>query len=274
MSEIKYDLPEGFFDAGTLLDANHGFYQLSENLPGANVYVELHAARKGAVFTPELGTFSSTHTTARLIKQDNYNDIGGGIMTYQRHFADVPLTQIRGDSLRRNRINVVENVSITGDVSRVVSLQFGQLFATDRFFGQTTILSLAQRITYIDVDPPLLYSVVDFFNFFNVVFGNATLYNRTITYDGATPYVDLSDTDKRIHRCEKLEILHADSSEITAAAYQGIRFLGSRAMGLQIFRSTLLAFTAPTTITLGTHTLTFEGTDYELFNGVITATQA
>lgn len=273
MSEIKYDLPEGFFDAGTVLDANHSFYQLSENLPGANVYVELHAARKGAVPTPELGTFSSTHTTARLVKQDNYNDIGGGIMTYQRHFAEVPDTNIATEGLQQITIRVADTANPTGDVSRFISLRsivFGtfQTFGTPSFNNSPGTLTLGSR-TF-----SLFTGIIEVYGFGEYKFANNIIYRKQIPYTAETSFSLLDGNERAAYFAEKLEEIQTDSQTINVPADSLIDYFGGRNEGLNILKSTGRGFTRQVLITLGTHNLIFEGESYSLFDGVITATQA
>lgn len=97
MSRI-FDFPESFQNdenATLLLDANHNVYQPRDVSDGV-VYVEKHLVRKGK-FVPiekvyEGGNLitSPTHTNAYLIEETNFQDIGGGLQTFERHYATLP----------------------------------------------------------------------------------------------------------------------------------------------------------------------------------------
>ena len=71
-----------------LLDANARFYQ-AQAQGDAYVYVEKYAARKGD-FTPAAIGTSADSRSAYLVKETNYTDIGGGLVTFERHFAVLP----------------------------------------------------------------------------------------------------------------------------------------------------------------------------------------
>ena len=71
-----------------LLDANARFYQ-AQAQGNAYVYVEKYAARKGD-FTPAAIGTSADSRSAYLVKETNYTDIGGGLVTFERHFAVLP----------------------------------------------------------------------------------------------------------------------------------------------------------------------------------------
>lgn len=71
-----------------LLDANARFYQ-AQPQGNAYVYVEKYAARKGD-FTPAAIGTSADNRDAYLVKETNYKDIGGGLVTFERHFAVIP----------------------------------------------------------------------------------------------------------------------------------------------------------------------------------------
>ena len=71
-----------------LLDANARFYQ-AQAQGDAYVYVEKYAARKGD-FTPAAIGTSADNRSAYLVKETNYTDIGGGLVTFERHFAVLP----------------------------------------------------------------------------------------------------------------------------------------------------------------------------------------
>ena len=93
-----FDFPKTFQDdegATLLLDANFSVYQPRDVSDGV-VYVEKHLVRKGK-FVPiekidEDGNLitSSTHTNAYLVDETNFQDIGGGLQTFERHYATIP----------------------------------------------------------------------------------------------------------------------------------------------------------------------------------------
>jgi hypothetical protein len=71
-----------------LLDPNAGFYQ-AQPQGNSYVYVEKHAARKGDFESLPIGT-AHDQRDAFLVKETNYTDIGGGLITFERHFAVLP----------------------------------------------------------------------------------------------------------------------------------------------------------------------------------------
>ena len=90
MSNIKYDLPLSFFGPGTLLDANLSFAEQDINVPGGRIFIEKYAALKSQYTALEKGTKSSFHPNAYLLTTTNFSDIGGGVITFERHFVVIP----------------------------------------------------------------------------------------------------------------------------------------------------------------------------------------
>ena len=107
---VTYDFPAAFSEPGdqpTLLDANASTYKLAENVPGSFVYVEKYAQLKEFYQPAELpsagqpvptvangGTvrtlLHSLYPDAFLIREAILRDAGGGIVTFERHFARRP----------------------------------------------------------------------------------------------------------------------------------------------------------------------------------------
>ena len=87
MSKVTLDFPSDFDGEEYLLDANFNFYQLSSDLPGVFVFVELYVASKEAVKQIPYGTLSLNHNDAFFFEARNYNNIGGGLITFERHFV-------------------------------------------------------------------------------------------------------------------------------------------------------------------------------------------
>lgn len=87
---LKYDLPSSFYSAATLVDANHSFSLLDENVPSSKVFSELYVTNKGEYDFLKIGTRSDHHTDAYLYQETNFKDIGGGLMTFERRYARKP----------------------------------------------------------------------------------------------------------------------------------------------------------------------------------------
>ena len=109
-----------------LLDANARFYQ-AQPQGNAYVYVEKYAARKGD-FTPAAIGTSADNRNAYLVKETNYTDIGGGMVTFERHFAVLPgewfsyekvtyIEQGRYDLFGANPQTVINPESVTDTLS-------------------------------------------------------------------------------------------------------------------------------------------------------------
>ena len=80
----------GYDTNGLLIDKHAGFYQAQPN-GNAFVYVSKYAV-KSADFTP--GAIGASHDTedAYMVKETNISNIGGGLMTFERHYAALPDT--------------------------------------------------------------------------------------------------------------------------------------------------------------------------------------
>lgn len=94
------DFPKTFQDdedAILLLDANFRVYQPRDVSDGV-VYIEKYLVRKGRfVRTKRTNEDQSLvaslfHTNAFLIDETNFQDIGGGLQTFERHYATIPNT--------------------------------------------------------------------------------------------------------------------------------------------------------------------------------------
>jgi hypothetical protein len=88
---VTHDLPvesaEG--EEPLLIDANAGFYE-AQPRGKSYVYVERYVQKK-IFFEPLVeGTESSIRPETYLIKTTNYQDIGGGLVMFDRHYARVP----------------------------------------------------------------------------------------------------------------------------------------------------------------------------------------
>lgn len=93
-----FDFPESFKNdenATLLLDANFSVYQPRDVSDGV-VYVEKYLVRKGKFVETERVdssgnlTPSTIHTDAFLVDETNFQDIGGGLQTFERHYATFP----------------------------------------------------------------------------------------------------------------------------------------------------------------------------------------
>jgi hypothetical protein len=88
---INYDLPIESADGEEplLIDANAGFYE-TQPRGKSYVYVERYVQKK--VFFAPLpeGTESSIRPETYLVKTTNYQDMGGGLVMFDRHYAQIP----------------------------------------------------------------------------------------------------------------------------------------------------------------------------------------
>ena len=125
---IIESLPGGG-ENGFLIDANARFYQ-AQPQGNAHVYVEKYAARKNDIEPAAIGMGATTRD-AYLVKETNYTDIGGGLVTFERHFAVVPETwfsyeqvtyvkQGRYDRFGDNPQTVFNPESVTGELSQFI----------------------------------------------------------------------------------------------------------------------------------------------------------
>ena len=88
---INYDLPvesaEG--EEPLLIDANAGFYE-TQPRGKSYVYIERYVQKK-VFFTPlPEGTESSIRPQTYLVKTTNYQEMGGGLVMFDRHYAQIP----------------------------------------------------------------------------------------------------------------------------------------------------------------------------------------
>lgn len=90
MSNVIHDLPANFFDEANLLDANFGFGLQDTNIPTSKTFTEKYAAKKGDYNFLPIGTPSASHPQAVLYEESNFQDIGGGLMTFVRKYAQIP----------------------------------------------------------------------------------------------------------------------------------------------------------------------------------------
>lgn len=88
---INYDLPIESADGEEplLIDGNAGFYE-AQPRGKSYVYIERYVQKK-VFFTPLLeGTESSIRPKTYLVKTTNYQDMGGGLVMFDRHYAQIP----------------------------------------------------------------------------------------------------------------------------------------------------------------------------------------
>jgi hypothetical protein len=97
MSRI-FDFPESFQNdenAILLIDANNSVYQPNDVSDGV-VYVEKYLVRKGKFRETERLdenedlVASTIRPNAFLVDETNFQDIGGGLQTFERHYATFP----------------------------------------------------------------------------------------------------------------------------------------------------------------------------------------
>jgi len=91
MNNLIHDLPSSAADgaAPILLDADAGRYVVSKKGEGY-VYVEKYAQNKNSYTPLPVGTPSIVRPNAWLDKETNVRDIGGGMVSFERHFAVIP----------------------------------------------------------------------------------------------------------------------------------------------------------------------------------------
>jgi hypothetical protein len=136
MSNVTNDLPvdsaEG--EEPLLIDANAGFYE-AQPRGKSYVFVERYVQNKTFFAPLPEGTESSIRPKTYLIKTTNYQDMGGGLVMFDRHYAQIPLawfdyqvvnitTAFRGGFAGRITINpafthgVERNRSVLAQVTR------------------------------------------------------------------------------------------------------------------------------------------------------------
>ena len=84
------DLPVTFHDEATLVDGNHSFGLHDPLIPNSRIFTELYVTKKGNYNFMPAGTMSQVHPGAQLYDEGNFKNIGGGMMTFERKFAEVP----------------------------------------------------------------------------------------------------------------------------------------------------------------------------------------
>jgi len=89
-----FDFSDEFLNdenAVIVLDANHNFYKPQVEHDGV-VFVEKCLVRKGK-YVPDVNlTPSANRGNAFLVKETNFQDVGGGLQTFEKHFARIPTT--------------------------------------------------------------------------------------------------------------------------------------------------------------------------------------
>jgi len=163
------DLPVTFHDEATLVDGNHKFSLLDPKIPNSRIYTELYVTKKGNYNFMPIGTTSDVHPGAQLYDEGNFTNIGGGMMTFERKFADVPppSSEVSGTYINTGSVRVTQSgehfgkkfsyiggTLLTG--AQIITMNYnaaanGQ--ATDVFNFRTTSFVYANVITrYIDAD--------------------------------------------------------------------------------------------------------------------------
>jgi hypothetical protein len=89
-----YDLPKTFTENGDpiVLDSFHNIYKPRQETE-AVVYVEKLCGFKNAIVPLKLGTKKSDRS-AFLVKEGNYTNLDGNLVTFERHYAEVPPTYV------------------------------------------------------------------------------------------------------------------------------------------------------------------------------------
>ena len=99
MSRV-FDFSDEFLDnenAVLVLDANFNFYKPRMEHDGV-VFVERCLVRKGKYVPTPLSdssgnlTAKKSNSNAFLVKETNFSDVGGGLQTFERHYATIPTT--------------------------------------------------------------------------------------------------------------------------------------------------------------------------------------
>lgn len=118
MSNLVYDLPNSFLndeDAVVVLDPNFNFYNPDLKHNGI-VYVEKCVVRKGKYSSTTPLTSSEIRTNAFLVKETNFTDIGGGLQTFEKHYATMPTTwfEYAQENYRASWWGAINFRSVTG----------------------------------------------------------------------------------------------------------------------------------------------------------------
>lgn len=104
----NYDMPGDGLQTPYLLDPNANVFLADTNFPDSLVYAEKYAILKGAYVPLDRGVPSNYHDQAYLVNETNFNDIGGGIRTFERHYAKVP-----NSVTKRRIVSIPIGVSVT-----------------------------------------------------------------------------------------------------------------------------------------------------------------
>jgi hypothetical protein len=223
MSKVTLDFPSNFDGEEYLLDANFNFYQLSSDLQGVFVFVELYAASKEAVKQIPYGTPSLNHNNAFFFEARNYTNIGGGLITFERHFVET--TEFTIDEENNNGQMLIEDVSLAGGktVSRFVlewpkQKRFLQIlgslpgrspnlnFLFPPFWNPSR-LSNAITVQYENIETLQTARA-------NFQFKDFPIFSKSLEYVGVTPFDELSVADRNKSIAERLELIHSESALI------------------------------------------------------------
>lgn len=94
MSNLVYDFSDEFLNdenAIIVLDFNRNVYKPQVEHDGL-VFVEKCLVRKGKYNPTALLTPSSVRANAFLVDEVNFQDVGGGLQIFERHYATMPTT--------------------------------------------------------------------------------------------------------------------------------------------------------------------------------------
>ncbi len=132
---VTNDLPINFQNEATLLDANAGFFLQDANLPNSKIFVEKYVTKKQDYQFLPIGTQSEFHQNAFLFAEEDFTDIGGGLMTFNRKYATIPesVSQMQSASVSTGRIIGFEG--ITGGSANFIGgdLENGSQYIQDDF---------------------------------------------------------------------------------------------------------------------------------------------
>lgn len=114
----KYDLPLTS-ESGTqpfLLDPNAGFYFALQNSQGP-VYIQRYFINKSDFRKQAIGTQSEIRKNAYLVRETNFVDRGGGIMEFDRHYAEIPSPWTEYIQMSFTYERLSDSVSLSGGIS-------------------------------------------------------------------------------------------------------------------------------------------------------------
>lgn len=142
---VTYDLPATFQNEATLLDSNAGFFLQDNEIPNSKVFVEKYVTKKQDYQFLPIGTPSEFHPSARLYAEEDFTDIGGGLMTFNRKYAQIPDTVAKPMSVQIRTGNLYGFAGVDNNQADFIGgeLDDGENYVqNDRVFARNSTMQL------------------------------------------------------------------------------------------------------------------------------------